>query len=243
MFNRRSRRNHQERSNNNIQKQVATFTKKETYQQGYQPPKLTVPQSPQFHTDTRLEMKRKYVETTEEQQLRAIQEEIEFLNRKRKFAEQRMQAALENSYPIFPERAASEAPLTIPEGFSFKTDERIQRRHMNEESDNPQPTSAKRRKHHPSGLTVPEPFSFLVDERAAFKAPQVESHSTNPFIPMAQQTLDFQRKTPRRLRKNKNRGKGMNNNKRSSPNPQQRLTVPEPFHFEVDERLYMKPKE
>lgn len=92
---------------------------------------LTVPRSPHFEVDRRSAFKRKPVETTEELQLKAAKDEHEREVKRRKMVEIKVQQVSKvillshfQSGHFLPDR--STAPLTVPEDFHFRTDERAQ---------------------------------------------------------------------------------------------------------------------
>lgn len=92
---------------------------------------LTVPRSPHFEVDRRSAFKRKPLESTEELQLKAAKEEHEREVKRRKMVETKVQQVsciISQSHSKSGHFLAdrSTAPLTVPEDFHFRTDERAQ---------------------------------------------------------------------------------------------------------------------
>eukprot|EP01117_Protostelium_nocturnum_P013633 TRINITY_DN5100_c0_g1_i1.p1 TRINITY_DN5100_c0_g1~~TRINITY_DN5100_c0_g1_i1.p1 ORF type:complete len:737 (+),score=276.36 TRINITY_DN5100_c0_g1_i1:113-2323(+) len=197
---------------------------------------LTVPQGPSFYTDDRLANKRpRVVETSEQQELRRLQEEINELQERKEMHKRLMDKAVHG--PSFlPTRSTSS--VTYPTEFSFATDARLGPKTKEEEEE----FIPNKRVRRDGELTVAQPFSFASDARLTSKSTWVPPTSVQPFVSFEQQINNFHKRTPEKIRKQRrNRERVAERAKREAGGPT--ITQPQPFRFEVDERLICKPKE
>ncbi|PRP82174.1 targeting protein for Xklp2 [Planoprotostelium fungivorum] len=184
--------------------------------------KLTVPQEPRFRVDERLSTRRTAVESSEEKELRLIEEDI------RRLQEQKIKAKETAERLAATKVIPQQAPLTTPVQFSFATDHRMMRFQTQVEPE--YPTSKRARREH-SGPTVAQPFNFHESSR-----PKEQPQETFTFA-------ESLHKFNKGARQERNRQSVANRMKREMYEKPQGATKPQPFHFEVDERLAFKVKE
>eukprot|EP01116_Phalansterium_solitarium_P001459 TRINITY_DN11257_c0_g1_i2.p1 TRINITY_DN11257_c0_g1~~TRINITY_DN11257_c0_g1_i2.p1 ORF type:complete len:685 (-),score=171.68 TRINITY_DN11257_c0_g1_i2:66-2120(-) len=189
--------------------------------------KLTVPESPAFHTNARVG--KRPLETSEDMELKRIKAELDERAKRRKIVDRIKEKAL--AHPDFvPQRSVGN--LTEPEEFRFRTEDRNRMRSsLHSPSSSADGQSPRLVPSWTGQLTEPVPFSFKTDDRAAMHRsaePEASSSGGGGFVSAAEQRRHFLTKTPDRFH---TRGKNDHFEPAKYKAGPMQLTEPSEFHF------------